>query len=917
MKQRVLGIVAHVDSGKTTLSESMLFEAGTIRKLGRVDRKDAFLDTEELERERGITIFSKQAVFTWQDRRITLLDTPGHVDFSSEMERTLSVLDAAVLVISGTDGVQSHTRTLWKLLERYQLPTFLFINKMDLAGANQQKVLDELSRELSYGCQDFTSDVGSDEWSESLAMCDEALLNSFLEGGCLSDAAITAAISERKVFPCYFGSALKDEGVRELLDGMERYLPQPVTAGRSTEPFSARVFKISRDDDGKRLTWIKLQSGRLRVREAIDTGKEEPEKISQIRIYSGTKYESVPEAEAGTVCAVVGPEQTFAGQGLGALEKQILPVLEPVMTYQVMVPFDCDPFVLLGQLRQLEEEDPMLHVLWNEQLGEIHMQLMGEVQTEVLKHVIWQRFHVEVAFAEGHILYKETIAEPVEGVGHFEPLRHYAEVHLLLEPGERGSGIEIFTDCREDVLDKNWQRLICTHILEQEHPGVLTGSPLTDVRITLLTGRAHLKHTEGGDFRQATYRAIRQGLKKGKSLLLEPWYAYRLDVPTELIGRAMSDIQRMQGEFDSPVTLEDGRMTRIAGRAPVSRMQGYMSEVHAYSRGEGRLFLELSGYEPVPQGNVPQILDEIGYDSEHDLEHPTGSVFCAHGAGFVVPWYEVENYMHLPCREEDADTSAPGWEDEEQALAQTRIESGRANQTGNRKNISSYADDKELEAIFNRTFGEVKRRTGAADSNLGYEKTKSYASKVKRPDSDSYPPKRAKTKEEYLIVDGYNIIFAWDELKAIAADNLDGARDRLNEILCNYQGYRRCHLTVVYDAYKRKQNAGSEQDYHNIHVVFTKEGQTADMYIEEFAHSMGREKQLTVATSDQLEQLTVSSQGALRMSARELHAEIEKVNQVIREEYLNKEFPKGNRIYPFAELALNAEAFLKQPTGEQ
>lgn len=909
MKHICIGILAHVDAGKTTLSEGMLFEAGVIRALGRVDHKDAFLDTDEQERARGITIFSKQARFRWKGREITLLDTPGHVDFSGEMERVLGVLDAAVLVISAADGVQSHTRTLWKLLARYEVPVFLFINKMDLAQARADELLAGLQAELSDGCQNFS--VAYDEsWMENIAMCDEALLDLFFAQNTLHDAQIAAYVQGRKIFPCFFGAALKDDGVRELLDGMERFLPEPVYG----KDFGARVFKISRDDAGNRLTWIKLTGGSLRVRGLLDSGADEPEKVNQIRLYSGVKYETADEVQAGEVCALTGLLHTAAGDGLGAEEALAAPSLAPVMTYRLVLPETCDAFLFLGKLRQLEEEDPLLHVIWNERARDIHMQLMGEVQTQVLRALIWQRFHEEVEFAEGHIVYKETIAAPVEGVGHYEPLRHYAEVHLLIEPGERGSGIEIATACKEDVLDRNWQRLILTHVQEQEHPGVLTGAPVTDVRITLLTGRAHLKHTEGGDFRQATYRAIRQGLKKAKSVLLEPYYRYVLDVPTEQIGRAMADIQRMKGSFASPLTAADGVMTRLTGRAPAEQMQGYLAEVNTYTRGCGRLALELAGYEPVDADRQERIVSDIGYDSERDIDHPTGSVFCAHGAGFVVPWYEVEDYMHLESGI-SADASAGvhvlGQLDM-QVFEQQRLEE-QARQAAARADArvaargsgaGGYADEKELEEIFTRTFGEVKRRTGAGDTNLGYErgaseKTRSYASKLRRPQESPYPRKPAKTPDEYLIVDGYNVIFAWEELKAIAADNLDGARDRLNDILCNYQGYRQCRLIVVYDAYKRKGGAGTEQDYHNIHLVFTREGQTADMYIEEFVRSLGKKVKVTVATSDSLEQLTVSSGGALRMSSAELLLEIRAAERVIREEYLNKEYPGGEKNLPF------------------
>lgn len=917
MKKRSIGILAHVDAGKTTLSEGMLYEAGVIRTLGRVDHKDAFLDTDEQERARGITIFSKQARFVWREREITLLDTPGHVDFSGEMERVLGVLDAAVLVISATDGVQSHTRTLWKLLAHYEIPVFIFVNKMDLVRQPKEALIGQLQAELSDGCQDFTC-TRDDAWTENIAMCAEELLDAFFAQGSLTDLQIADAVQGRKIFPCFFGAALKDEGVRELLDGMEQYLPQ----AQAQSVFGARVFKISRDDSGARLTWVRLTGGTMRVKDVLDTGADEPEKINQIRLYSGSRYETRDEVSAGEVCALPGLVHTAAGDGLGACPSLAAPSLAPVMTYRLVLPDTCDAFVFLGKLRQLEEEDPLLHVLWNERTQEIHMQLMGEVQTQVLKELIWQRFHEEVSFDKGHIVYKETIRSAVEGVGHYEPLRHYAEVHVLIEPGERGSGVEIATACKEDVLDRNWQRLILTHLQEREHIGVLTGAPLTDVRLTLLTGRAHLKHTEGGDFRQATYRAIRQGLKKADSVLLEPYYRFLLDVPTEQIGRAMADVQRMKGSFDPPQTSADGTMTRLCGYAPAEQMQGYLAEVNAYTRGCGRLSLELSGYELVDMARQAELVAEIGYDSEADLEHPTGSVFCAHGAGFVVPWYEVEDYMHL----ERAFTGDPdalqvfGTVDMaayEQALLveQARMLQAREqSRAAGRSHADGYADEAELEAIFTRTFGEVRRRTGAGDTNLGYErreqpmeKTHSYASKLRRPQDTDYPRTPAAAPEEYLIVDGYNVIFAWEELKSLAAQNLDAARDRLNDILCNYQGYKKCRLIVVYDAYKRKGGAGGTQEYHNIRLVYTKEGQTADMYIEEYVRTLPKKTKVTVATSDQLEQLTVSSGGALRMSAGELLLEVRAAERDIREEYLDREYPKGGRHLPFEGLTLPAD----------
>lgn len=895
-----VGLLAHVDAGKTTLSEAMLYEAGAIRALGRVDHRDAFLDTDAQERARGITIFSKQARLTWKGREITLLDTPGHVDFSSETERVLGVLDAAVLVVSATDGVQSHTRTLWRLLERYGIPVFLFVNKMDLPGADAGALMERLGRELSDGCQDFSA-AHDGAWMENIAVCHEKLLDCYMSQGRLTDEMIAEHVRGRDIFPCFFGAALKNEGVGALLDGLVGYLPEPVYG----EAFGARIFKITRDASGTRLTWVKLTGGSLRVKGVLDTGGTEPEKVNQIRFYSGEKYETRDEAKAGDVCALAGLSHTAAGGVLGAAGTQAKPVLAPVMTYRLLLPEGSDAFAVFGKLQQLQEEDPSLHVVWNERAGEIHMQLMGEVQTEVLKTLIWERFQEDVSFAKGHIIYRETVAEMVEGVGHFEPLRHYAEVHLLIEPGERGSGIELRSACREDVLDKNWQRLIFTHIREREHPGVLTGSALADVRITLLTGRAHLKHTEGGDFRQATYRALRQGLKKARCVLLEPYYRFVLDVPADQIGRAMADVRRMGGDFEPPQAGDDGMM-KLSGAAPAEGMQGYLAEVNRYTRGAGRLFLELADYRPLGEEKQERVVAEIGYDSESDLDNPTDSVFCSHGAGVVVPWYEVENYMHLPLALAQGDApAADAFDPEEYERARVQGEQRREQarrESRAARGAGTYADEKELEEIFARTFGEVKRRTGAGDTNLGYEKPEksvSYASRVKAPAASDYPRKRPDAPEEYLIVDGYNVIFAWEELKKLAAHNLDGARDRLNDILCNYQGYKQCRLIVVYDAYRRTGGAGSEQDYHNIRLVFTREGQTADMYIEEYVRGLGKKVKVTVATSDLLEQLTVSSGGALRMSAAELLIEIQSVERLIREEYLDREYPRGGKHFPF------------------
>lgn len=857
MKKLVIGILAHVDAGKTTLSEGLLYLSGKIRKLGRVDHRDAYLDTFELERERGITIFSKQAVLNMGDTQVTLLDTPGHVDFSAEMERTLQVLDYGILVINGADGVQGHTMTLWRLLARYGIPTFLFVNKMDQEGTDRAALLAELKKRLDDNCIDFDETQNQEEFMENLSMCDETLLEKYLEQGELDREDITDLICTRKVFPCYFGSALKLEGVEEFIKGVEKYTASPAY----NVDFGAKVYKIARDEQGNRLTYMKITGGSLKVKSLLTnrsprySAEEEiwEEKADQIRIYSGAKYEMIKEAEAGTVCAVTGLTKTYPGQGLGGEEESELPVLEPVLNYQIQLPLDCDVHQMLKKLKELEEEEPQLHIVWDEQLQEIHAMLMGEVQIDILKHLIWERFHVAVEFGAGSIVYKETIAEPVEGVGHFEPLRHYAEVHLMLEPGEPGSGLQFFTACSEDVLDKNWQRLILTHLEEKEHKGVLTGSPITDMQITLLTGRAHLKHTEGGDFRQATYRAIRQGLKKAKSILLEPYYEFRLELPGETIGRAMADIQKMQGNFLPPETEEE--MTILRGTAPVSKMRDYQREVVSYTKGRGRLFCSLKGYAPCQEQE--EIVAAIGYDSERDLENPTGSVFCAHGAGFVVPWNEVEDYMHL----EGADRGGVSGEEEE-TPAYIPPRSAYA---------GSYEDDKELQEIFERTFGPVKeKRAMTGKRTISSQPSHSY-----------YTPKK-KSGEEYLLVDGYNVIFAWEDLRELAEANLHAAQDKLMDILSNYQGYKKCTLILVFDAYKVEGHQEEVLKYHNIYVVYTKEAETADQYIEKTVHKIGRQNQVTVATSDRLEQIIIMGQGAQRISAKGLREEIEETNRQLR-----------------------------------
>ncbi|MBD9196822.1 MAG: GTP-binding protein, partial [Clostridiales bacterium] len=825
MKQICIGILAHVDAGKTTLSEALLYRAGAIRRLGRVDHQDAFLDTDAMERQRGITIFSKQAVLELGDTRVTLLDTPGHVDFSAEMERTLQVLDCAVLVISGTDGVQGHTRTLWDLLERYQVPTFLFINKMDLAGADREALLAHLKDKLSSGCVDFGN---SDTLAEEAAVCDESVLEHFLETDELPDTAISRMIAERKLFPCFFGSALKVEGVEELLSGVERYAPQPVYPPE----FGAKVFKITRDAQGARLTHMKIAGGALHTKDLL-TGREGDapwqEKADQLRLYSGAKFRPVDTAEAGAVVAVTGLSHTFPGQGLGIEPDWAGAVLQPVLTYRLELADGTDPHTAMQKLRQLEEEDPQLHIVWNN--GEIHAQLMGEVQMEVLQRLIRERLGMEVRFGTGAVCYRETIANTVEGIGHFEPLRHYAEVHLLLEPGEPGSGLTIASACPTDQLDLNWQRLIFTHLLEKPHLGVLTGSPITDIKITLLTGRAHEKHTEGGDFRQATYRAVRQGLMQAESVLLEPWYRFRLEVPAQQVGRAMTDLQQMGGKIDPPETA--GEETVLTGTAPVAGLRDYARDVAVYTRGLGRLSCVPAGYFPCAEAE--KVIEAIGYDPERDVENTADSVFCSHGAGVVVPWNEVAQHAQV-----DSGWRPEGTEVEPEAAAPQRRAAGAY--------VGTAAQDKELQAIFERTYGAVKRKEFMPPKP------------PRRPAADNSEEKRQELKkafsgEDYLLVDGYNIIFAWDELKKAAAENLDAARKKLCDLLCNYQGYRKCRVILVFDAYKVKGGLGSVEKYHNITIVYTKEAETADAYIERATYEIGRRHRVRVATSDGPEQL--------------------------------------------------------------
>ena len=847
-KQIVLGILAHVDSGKTTLSEAMLYRAGVTRRLGRVDHKDAFLDTDALEKARGITIFSKQALLTAGDTDITLLDTPGHVDFSTETERTLQVLDYAVLVVSGTDGVQSHTETLWRLLRRYHVPTFVFVNKMDLPGMERQELLAQLNRRLGEGFVDFGAEQADRD--EALALCDENLMDRMLDAGQLQDADLIPAIARRHVFPCWFGAALKLEGVDALLDGLDRYTrPAP-----ALEAFGAKVFKVSQDEQGARLTWLRVTGGELKVKAQLTgeaDGEPWAEKANQLRLYSGAKYTLTEAIGPGQVCAVTGLTKARPGEGLGAERDSDLPVLEPVLSYQVLLPEGADVHAALGKLHRLEEEEPQLHVVWNETLGEIHVQLMGEIQLEVLRSLLAERFGLEVEFGPGGILYKETITEPMEGVGHYEPLRHYAEVHLKLEPLPRGSGMQFAADCREEVLDKNWQRLVLTHLEEKQHLGVLTGSPLTDVKITLIAGRAHLKHTEGGDFRQATYRAVRQGLMLAKSQLLEPWYAFRLEVPAENIGRAMSDIQRMEGTFDPP---ESGEETAVlTGFAPVSTMRSYPMEVVSYTRGRGHLSLTLDGYRPCH--NAQEVIAAIGYEPEHDLDNPADSVFCAHGAGFVVPWDQVRSHMHV-----DSGWGKSTRPEQEAAVPQRRAMAYRA----------TLEEDAELLKIFERTYGPIKRDPLAAFRPV---------QKRERPD---FAAEQWEIAPEYLLVDGYNIIFAWDELNALSKESLDAARHKLMDILCNYQGVQKCVLILVFDAYRVPGSPGSIEQYHNIYVVYTKEAETADMFIERVTHEIGRNRRVRVATSDGMEQIIILGHGALRVSARMFHEEVQNVEKQIR-----------------------------------
>ncbi|MDY4588494.1 MAG: translation factor GTPase family protein [Oscillospiraceae bacterium] len=846
MKRIVIGMTAHVDSGKTTLSEALLYTAGELRKLGRVDHGDAFLDSDPIERSRGITVFSKQAVMRLDGDEYTLLDTPGHVDFSAETERALRVLDYAVLVISGTDGVQSHTETLWRLLKRYDIPAFIFVNKMDISFLEKQSHMNELKRKLSPGCVDLSGDNGM---TEELAECSEELMNSFLDSGDIPDELIAGAIKRREVFPVIFGSALKLRGVKELINAIERFTRQP----QSTEEFGAVIYKITTDEQGARLTHMKITGGSLKVKAALECGGK-LEKVNQIRIYSGTKFTTTDEAPAGTLCAVTGLSSGSAGEGLGTESSCPSPLLEPVMTYRMVLPPKTDIPSTLAKLQELCDEDPMLRIVWNEQLKEIHVHLMGEIQLEVLTSVLRSRFGLEAAFDQGSIAYKETIAAPVEGVGHYEPLRHYAEVHLLLEPGERGTGLQFFTDCRRDDLDTNWQRLILTHLEEKTHIGVLTGSPITDMKITVVAGKAHIKHTEGGDFRQATYRAVRQGLRSARSILLEPWYDFTLTVPQEFTGRAMTDLQRMNGEIQPP--RNTGDEAEFTGSAPVSELRGYQGDVMGYTRGKGRLSCVPGGYRPCH--NTDEVIAATGYDCDADTENSADSVFCSHGAGVLVPWNEAPARMHVDSglRFGENDRKEP-----EHMVTPQQVNSYK----------QRVAADKELMEIFERTYGKIKRDERSA------MRTEKRPPPPKTPKL-SLPPKGP----EYLLVDGYNIIFGWEELNKLAKENLELARTRLINILCNYQGFRRCELILVFDAYRVKGNHREIEKEHGITVVYTKEAETADMFIEKTAHQLGKDKRVRVATSDNVEQIIIMGSGAIRVSASEFLAEVKEVEETIR-----------------------------------
>lgn len=879
-------LLAHVDAGKTTLAEAILYLTGEIRKLGRVDHQDAFLDNFAMERARGITIFSKQAEVMLDDMEMTLIDTPGHVDFSAEMERTLQILDYAVLLISGADGVQSHVETLWRLLKKYEIPTFLFINKMDQQGTDRTSLLLELQKKLDEHCIDFSAaedPLMDGETAEAIALCEESLLEQYLETGKIRKEDAARMIARRKIFPCYFGSALKLQGVQELLDALCEYSVQK----EYPEKFAARVYKISRDEQGNRLTHMKIMGGSLKVKAVLRGGDGDEvweEKVNQIRVCSGSSFRAVNEAQAGMVCAVTGLNHTKAGEGLGTECGVHLPVLEPVLSYQIRIPEDCDVHQTYRKFLQLEEEEPELHITWNKELGEIYAQLMGEVQTEVLKNMIFERFGIAVEFGAGNIVYKETITEPVIGIGHFEPLRHYAEVHLLMEPGEPGSGLQFETACSEDVLDRNWQRLILTHLAEKQHIGVLTGSEITDMKITLIAGRAHQKHTEGGDFRQATYRALRQGLRSAENVLLEPVYEFRLELPLDCAGRAMTDIQKMHGSF-SPMEIE-GENAVLKGTAPVVTMRGYQTELISYTKGKGRMTCSVSSYQPCH--NAEEVIEARGYDPEGDLENPTRSVFCAHGAGFVVDWDLVPEYAHLDTSGVIGQKKNDDYQDivENEYEPRTDVPAGPTSRY-DRSNLTITND--ELEEIFTRTYGPIKREKS------GWKKSRRVDYSESR--ELTAPAKKQEVRDEYLLVDGYNIIFSWEELNELAKVNVESARTKLMDILSNYQGYKKMNLILVFDAYRVEGGQGSVQKYHNIYVVYTKEAETADQYIEKTVHAIGRKYNVTVATSDALEQVIILGQGGRRMSAHDLEEEIAAMRREIREQYTEKRAEGKNYLF--------------------
>ncbi|MDD6192619.1 MAG: TetM/TetW/TetO/TetS family tetracycline resistance ribosomal protection protein [Lachnospiraceae bacterium] len=886
-KKITLGILAHVDAGKTTLSEALLYETGAIRSRGRVDHGDTLLDNDEMERQRGITIFSKAARMNYKEKEFILLDTPGHADFTAEMERVLSVLDYGIIVISGTDGVQGHTRTLWKLLEKYGVPCFLFVNKMDIGFVDKSDLLEDLRGKLSDSCVDFSDFSGAnanptEDEKEAVALCDEKMLTHYLETGEIKQETLRTAIAKRKVFPVLFGSALKMDGVEELLESMDLWM----TSKAYPEEFGARCYKVGRDIRGERLTYLKITGGTLRVKDVIGGNK-----INQIRLYLGDKYETVDQVSAGEICGVTGIQESYPGMGLGSCPDLSVDVIEPVLSYQVIPPEGCAPHVLLGYMRQLEEEDPTLKVIWQEGSRQVHVHLMGPVQTEIIQQQIKKRFGVLVTFGPGAVRYKETIEGAVEGVGHFEPLRHYAEAHILIEELPRGSGVECGMDCPTDVLDLNWQRLICTHLAEKTHRGVLTGSPLTDVRLTVVTGKAHKKHTEGGDFRQATYRAVRQGLRKAKNVLLEPYYFVRLEVPAELIGRAMTDMSQMHGEFDAPVT--EGETAVLTGKAPVSLLREYGTTLASYSGGRGQMSVSLAGYFPCH--NPEEVIEEIGYDPDRDVKNTCDSVFCGHGAGYTVPWYEVEDKMHMPFASYLYEKEQEPDEAEMIALAKARA---LANRQGEPKKYDGYGGlESDLEEIFVREFGEIKRRLPSQEIQVtDFDRERRIQEAREEYRSNHTTPEKKKNIKKYFLVDGYNIIFSWDELNEIAKSNLDGARGRLLDIMCNFQGHIDQELIVVFDAYRIKGHTREVVEYHNIHVVYTKEAETADAYIERISHEMAKEHQVTVATSDRLEQMIVIGNGARRISARELEAEVKRVNEEALKRYEDKKMTSTTEV---------------------